>query len=1101
MIEDLLESSDSVTDSISKLDGKLESLVIGDENENSAIANNIKTASFNDFTSSHEELVYNCDTQESAELIPKEINNYNLDTQSDFESLNDLVIIPPMELNISLSDISESDAENSESSLVNEFISEIELDSFLAKLTLNNIENIINNDTSILNNITIYSKNKYFKSETFNKIKNIPCLIGYLYFYNYKVKLLTWTKEEFHVTYEKILKDIKKRIDIMIKNSNFDAQLIESKILSIAKLPNQLNPGGGSWSIHGFDAVYSLLQGITRIAPTVLYIRGSKIPISKNCNSIIKFNEFLHRLIDNDFEEENNSTENEDQLSKVQNRIDWAYNFYEIIYDFYNESDYHFIVQFIENYFVDTLDVLLKVKKVTNYFYHYLSPGSVCFTGDVFNENIKIGQIISYYHNSINYRNETIGNSRSAPRGISAQYANLLEKNSSFTDIIASYTFNSKILDNGIIRRIEIRAFKFNHVTVEFPTLLKDLCFELKKKFIDRKLKDKHKFINNRKSKEITPKDGFMNIFVNNDNNERSFGYNLIFSNYLQKIFYNKVNTLIYLMEKSVTTNNVDMLLFIIIEEVLFVSFNGMRSKGVKYSFSHALLELFVLKIFKLDYLEKNLADAFEKELKKIFIDENIKIMENLNIEINGEALLISKVIDYNMIVGNFMFKEVYALENTFRILCILKNDHNYLLEQVIEKQPLICDRANDVLIFETVIKDIIMKVIMKQVICDFFELFRKHESISNNYRHEWIVVKIKLTEFYIINCFYKKYEDIDAYNIILEAMFNENIKVLPYSHMIRKRKRNTNCVSVLINDWINELYDFLIGRYSINPSLDNAEISDVERSFISSRMMMNILIHYLNIFKMNIDIKRVIIDYFNKMEVKFNKNNNNFNMIVPEFKFCKLSPLHSQDLNGFMWIKLVSNSNERTRNLTQMVNVRNGLTIFNINTYPAPAEADPNTFQNEFNLISNLFSKLSFDKSFLFQVYLTNCSVTKETYEEFAGKYQFSTHLILYWDIVLRNRNILLANDFKIFLSKSANFQLLVNGISMIKTCSTILYILYISSIVVCNKPSKFTKKITKKEMLKILPFLNMNKTLRAPMEIDEKRYKIFCKQLKNAH
>lgn len=558
---------------------------------------------------------YLLETQESEEV------NYNMELEteySDFESLNDsennnIIILEEIKIEgydsnssveIELSDDNVvepviSDKSNSKSS--EKEISEIEenlrleLDSLLVKLNSDSFDRIQKLGFEFQSNLKIFNKKNYINSDSFKKLKVFPTVIGYIYLLNYKTKILISSKEDIHILYEKVVQEVISAIKSKIMQTNNDEEIVENYLHILSRLPPQINPQGSGISITGSETIILFLSALVSLVPTIFYIRGSKTPLTQYCISFKKFNEFIFALIKGNDKSKKNNKENY-LFYKLQNRVDWSFNFFDITYDYFIEDDNNFLINFIETYFWDSNNIKLKVKRKIKYKYHYFIKNSICFTGDIYHNSSKIGQIISYYHNSIFFRNENIGSGRCSPLGLNINQTNILDKNSDMASMLASYLFSNNILKHGITRRIEIRAFKFNCLTIEFPILLKKACKILIEKFKNRKVCDELTFKSDKTSEKIVHPNSVLSVYIPRDTNI-NFNLNLFSNNIFHLNFEKKIDSLLKLYEKSITKDYMDVCLQVVIEEVLFIAFNGLRSTGLQYSFEITLLEKLIIKL------------------------------------------------------------------------------------------------------------------------------------------------------------------------------------------------------------------------------------------------------------------------------------------------------------------------------------------------------------------------------------------------------------------------------------------------------------------------------------------------------------------------
>ena len=902
-----------------------------------------------DFSSSFEELQYNLETQDSPE---ENYRNYYAETESDFESLQDFqqrnIEIETNIVEVEMEDVSSTiesssiNAENLEENITYESINEIELDSLLVKLAGTSLNFINGDEGNYLKKLKFNSKKYKFKSDSFFKWNYSPVCIGYLKILNYKAKILIWNDDELHELYNKLLIEIDKILTVKIKEENYEPNFIEYYLKKIARIPPLLDPNGKGNSIIGSDAILLVLSVLILNVPTVLYVRGSKLPISNNCNEILDFNVFLFKLINQNSTVNNlNERINRDMFINLQNRVDWAFNFYEIPFDNFTEEDHTFIINYIENYFHD-LKINLVLKKKVKFQYHYFIENSTCLRGDIFYNNQKIGQLITYYHNSLLYRNQTIGKTRIAPKGLYPAHANILVKNSTAINIIPSYSYFSGILKNGLIRRIELRAFQFNELTVKFPILLQNLNKILFIIFNERKTNERNIYESNNRSEEIVPPSGFLRLFMSRETNI-NFNYMLLKNNGFDNNFKCKIKSLIKIYEKSTSNENFDIILQIIIEELFFIAFNGLRNVGIKYSLSNRLLEILLKVVINLDYQLSNICFHIERELKiefnKFFFNE-INLLFN-EIEDAEDEINLNSFIGYNMVVQNFLFKEVYHLETVYRILGILINTNYSILNLLLEKESNI-QPSNLISIDDLIYKlfeKIVTKVFFNQILCDLFAHFNKYATNQNTYRREWKEQKLKFSRMFKLTCSIKKFENFSEIQLMKQAFFNKQIGQLPHDHIYRQRNRNNHKKSIRLIDWVKDLVSYLSGK------IDNVvAILDNDSKFLSSKMMFSIITYYSTLFKVDINIENIITKTIKSLEEKNrnveNSNTDRFSMILPEFVDNQIVPKHSQGRRAFIWVNV---ENLEINNNNYYSEINNDVTILS-NDLRAPIVSN-NTF------------------------------------------------------------------------------------------------------------------------------------------------------------
>lgn len=64
--------------------------------------------------------------------------------------------------------------------------------------------------------------------------------------------------------------------------------------------------------------------------------------------------------------------------------------------------------------------------------------------------------------------------------------------------------------------------------------------------------------------------------------------------------------------------------------------------------------------------------------------------------------------------------------------------------------------------------------------------------------------------------------------------------------------------------------------------------------------------------------------------------------------------------------------------------------------------------------------------EKFLYRIFLPDYRVTSEKYKKFNKKHNCSLHLYYHWDIVSKNRDIMLEYGFSIFIAKAPNYLVL---------------------------------------------------------------------------
>lgn len=156
--------------------------------------------------------------------------------------------------------------------------------------------------------------------------------------------------------------------------------------------------------------------------------------------------------------------------------------------------------------------------------------------------------------------------------------------------------------------------------------------------------------------------------------------------------------------------------------------------------------------------------------------------------------------------------------------------------------------------------------------------------------------------------------------------------------------------------------------------------------------------------------------------------------------------------------------------------------------------------FFEEISLINSLFSYVSLRSDFKYFIYLNSSKISKETYRKTLIQNSCSLHLLNYWDTIEQNRDILLLNGssfFIIFLKKASDHIFFTKNISKVITATSILYILYCSSILLCNNPAVFTKNYRKSILLSVFSFLTPNSESKSPASIDKSKFIAFCKDL----
>ena len=1028
---------------------------------------------------------------------------YHQDTQSDFDSADENQIV--LNNNNERKQEEEEFIDNEEEVLVNDhedlslFESiEIELDSIYIELnnySFINMKKNFDKDLNIINNITIYNQIQYDTSETFKKFKHKPVSIGYINLLNYKTNIIVWTNDSISVVYNKLLVNIKS--DIEKKNKTFNDQYeIMSNLNNISRLPPIITPTSKPITIAGEEIVILLLEGLVKLFPTSLYIRGSKLPIIRQYNQILKFNQLLINLL-NPFnnDEIESSIANETAVStniknRIKNRIDWAYNFFESINICFNINDVNYLISYIENYFISTNEIFLKIKVKTNFTNHYLIEDSNCFRGDIFCSNEKIGQILMYYHNTSIYRNEIIGNGRISPLGLNLNQSEIIKNNSARDTVTNFYKIYKDSLQNGLIKRIEIRLFSFNEITLQFPLILCNLVNNLSKRFNDRMINEFDMFITDNRSLRLLVPSSCLPAFFNNDShlNDKIS----LFNSYYHYNFQYKVKVLTDMLDNSISHINFDLVSFIIIEEILFIGYNGFRKTGFKYSFSKKLLTELLNFVISIDFKNRNSSMNIIRDLKLIFYNENKKIISSYNLD--GEKISLNKVIDYSMINDNFLFKEIYSIETAYRILSIITQTNNTLLNEIIDKfnsymsTDIVVD--NEVLIYKFTSK-IIELILIPQLYCELYQFFSFNDKKE---KHEWIPVIIPVLSFGYFTCFYKKQIEVPQEDIIKQAIYNGKFCSCPNNHFIRENNRKQRSSKISISNYVDLLYNILS---------DNCIIQKINEKplFQSSKMILNIILFYIKKFSISINCKQILMKkilstYMKEKQTLLlttEKEILNYTLYFPELVDGNLNYLHNKGKNGYMWVTIVPDSK-----ITKKLEEAN-LAKVRINLLQNKLKENNDPFYEEITSINSIFSNVSLKYDFKYFIYLQSIKISKEQYRKSILLHNCSLHLLNYWDIIERNREILLTNSssFIIFLKKSCDHLFLTKNISKIITARSILYILYCSTIVLCNNPCAFTKNYRKADLVNVFPFFHSNGERQSPASIEKTEYLSFCNQL----
>ena len=1069
-----------------------------------------KTSKSKDYASSVEELAYTIDTQDSPEIyIARESMLYNHDTQSDFDSLDEKNNFINNNNEKNLEDKEDySNEEEEEEFGDNDFVImpkiELELDSLyimLKKNSFTNLSNMLDSDMKIINNLTIYNEIKYVTSETFKKLKFKPVSIGYMYLLNYRTNILVWTKDSIYVLYNKILECIKNNLILKNKNSNNEDEII-SDYNNLSRLPPFIDPKSKPVTISGERIVLLLFEALVNIYPTSLFIRGSKLPIINYYNNILKFNKLLmlllNPILDN---EENNDSLLENNQSNVNNkyslkeRIDWAYNFFESITVCFNNNDVTYLIQYIENYFLDTDNIFLEIKVKTNFTNHYFIDESNCFRGDIFYENNKIGQILMYYHNSLMYRNEIVGDGRISPLGLNINQAETLNKNSARVTVTNLYKTYKHSLKNGLIKRIEIREFQFNEISLKFPLILCNLVNNMSKRFNERMLNNFNMFIcDNRSQRIIAPSSCLPVFFSNNFLNSTMNDKILLFNSFNHFNFLSKIKILTDMLEKSISIINFDLVIYIIMEEMLFIGYNGFRKTGLKYSFSKSLIEKLLKRIIDLDITNVNSSINVIRDLKSIFYEENKTKIKSYKID--SARINLNKIIDYSIINVNFMFKEVYSVENAYRILCIITQSKNTLLTSILNKfnEHMSTDvTADDETLIYKFTSKIIEFILIPQLFCEFFHFF----SFSEKEKHEWVSVSIPVLSFASITCCFKKKLNTPQLEIIKAAIYDGKFSNCPNIHFIRQNNRKQRSKLVSISNYIDLLYSTLTDNSSL------IQKNNEKPLFQSTKMILNIILFYTKKYSLTCNCKQMIQNKILKLYKKDNQihysNENdfmsNFKLYFPEIVEGGLHYLHNKGENGFMWVTLIPDDKMKKPNYANLSKIR-------LDIIQNQLMESSDLFFEEVSLINSLFSFVSLRSDFKYFIYLKSCKISKEMFRKTLIQNNCSLHLLNYWDIIESNRDILLSNGssfFNIFLKKAIDYIFFTKSISKVISATSILYILYCSSILLCNNPAVFTKNYRKSSLINTFPFLSTNNVRQSPATIDKPKFISFCKDIDN--
>ena len=977
---------------------------------------------------------------------------------------------------------------------------EIELDSLYIKLKVNSFANFKNKtldkDMKIINNITIYNQVQYDTSETFKKLKNKPVSIGHMNLLNYRTNIFVSTNDTIYELYKKLLASIKSEIEKINKKSNYQDEIM-SNLNIISRLPPFITPTSKPVTISGEEIVILILEGLVRLYPTSLYIRGSKLPILKQYNNILKFNKLLINLLNpiNDDENENIIQNDSDFNNSIKNRIDWAYNFFESINICFNVNDVNYLINYIENYFFSTDDIFLKIKLKTNFTNHYLIDDSNCFRGDIFCSNKRIGQILMYYHNTSIYRNEIIGNGRISPLGLNLIQSETIKKNSSRDVVTNFYKIYKDSLQNGLIKRIEIRLFSFNEITLKFPLLLCNIVNNLSKRFNERMLNEFNMFISDNRSLRLLAPSSCLPVFFDNDFINTNLNDKIsLFNSYYHYNFQYKVKILTDMLEKSISLINFDLVSFIIIEEILFIAYNGFRKTGLKYSFSKKLITKLLNFVIAMDFKNSNYSIDIIRELKTIFYNENKKIIGSYNFD--TERISLNKVVNYTMINDNFMFKEVYSIENAYRILSIITQTKHTLLNEIIEKFNSHFSTnivvSEDVLLYKFTSK-IIELILIPQLYCELYQFFSFY---NKKEKHEWVSVSVPVLSFASIICCFKKQIDIPQHEIIKEAIYDGKFHNCPNNHFIRENNRKQRSSKISISNYIDILYNLLS---------DNCIIQKINEKplFQSSKMILNVILFYIKKFSVGLNCKqilqkKILSTYVKEKQLLVLSNKIetlDYTLFFPELVDGNLNYLHNKGKNGFMWVTVIPDS-KITKKMEEV-----NLAKIRINLLQNKLKESNDPFYEEITLINSLFSKISLKYDFKYFIYLQSSSISKEKYRKSLLSHCCSLHLLNYWDVIERNREILLSRSssyFITFLKKSCDHLFLTKNISKIITARSMLYVLYCSTIVLCNNPCAFTKNYRKSNLINIFPFFHSNSERQSPPSINKAEYVSFCNELK---
>lgn len=262
---------------------------------------------------------------------------------------------------------------------------------------------------------------------------------------------------------------------------------------------------------------------------------------------------------------------------------------------------------------------------------------------------------------------------------------------------------------------------------------------------------------------------------------------------------------------------------------------------------------------------------------------------------------------------------------------------------------------------------------------------------------------------------------------------------------------------------------------------------------------------HYINIFYLQIDINNLLHKEFIKLEASY-REGENFGMYLPNFTEEKLVPTHTRNKNAFIWSEVtkpkiqdeITIYKSTISNLSFTSQLKTLKELREEAEKPISSLVGSEYLKSEVKLIIFISSNITFDKNFLYQIYLPKNMFNKEDFREVLLRNTYSLHLLSYWDIVESNRIKILQNSFSTFLDKTTNFIYFTKGISKQRISLCTFYLLYICGIIICNNPGKLTKNLKKSEIINIFPFLKMKNGRKAPMEVNQGKYEAFCETLK---